>query len=179
MEQLLNQLSNLEEEKRKTTAEKDELQQDLLKQKDRMVETEREVGYLPQPGIWWLKSSRLKTSLALIEGDAGGQTKGETTQLQKSLRDLTTESKFKDAEIQKLRDVTRLLVIPLISVGQETRPKTQGGKSEVGKGECWCRSSSTRREFRTHKEVECDKGISSSPDLAGFDNRNHIVRDWR
>ena len=40
-----------------------------------------------------------------MEGEAGGQAKGETSQLQKSIRDLTTESKFKDAEIQKLRDV--------------------------------------------------------------------------
>ena len=40
-----------------------------------------------------------------MEGEAGGKAKGETTQLQKSIRDLTTESKFKDAEIQKLRDV--------------------------------------------------------------------------
>src|SRR5271167_2069786 len=46
MEQLLKQLSDLEEEKRKTTSEKDDLQQQLLKQKDRMVETEREVGYV-------------------------------------------------------------------------------------------------------------------------------------
>jgi chromosome segregation ATPase len=45
MEQLLKQLSELEEEKRKATSEKDDLQQQLLKQKDRMVETEREVGY--------------------------------------------------------------------------------------------------------------------------------------
>ena len=50
-------------------------------------------------------SSRLKSSLAAMEGEAGGQAKGETLQLQKSIRDLTTESKFKDAEIQKLRDV--------------------------------------------------------------------------
>src|SRR5271170_4291035 len=47
MEQLLKQLSDLEEEKRKTASEKEDLQQDLLKQKDRMVETEREVGYYP------------------------------------------------------------------------------------------------------------------------------------
>lgn len=44
-----------------------------------------------------------------MEGEAGGQTKGETIQLQKSIRDLTTESKFKDAEIQKLRDVQSLI----------------------------------------------------------------------
>lgn len=49
--------------------------------------------------------SRLKSSLAGIEGEAGGQVKGETLQLQKSLRDLTTDSKIKDAEIQKIRDV--------------------------------------------------------------------------
>ena len=50
-------------------------------------------------------SSRLKSSLAAMEAEAGGQAKGETLQLQKSIKDLTTESKFKDAEIQKLRDV--------------------------------------------------------------------------
>ena len=55
MEQLLKQLSDLEEEKRKTTSEKDDLQQQLLNQKDRMVETEREVGYTPS-------ISRLKTA---------------------------------------------------------------------------------------------------------------------
>ena len=49
MEQLLKQLSDLEEEKRKTASEKEDMQQDLLKQKDRMVETEREVGYYPSP----------------------------------------------------------------------------------------------------------------------------------
>ena len=40
-----------------------------------------------------------------MEGEVGGHAKGETMQLQKSIRDITTESKFKDAEIQKLRDV--------------------------------------------------------------------------
>lgn len=44
-----------------------------------------------------------------MEGEAGGQTKGEAIQLQKSIRDITTESKFKDAEIQKLRDVQSLI----------------------------------------------------------------------
>jgi hypothetical protein len=65
------------------------------------------------PGIAHLDSgltdSRLKSSLAAMEGEAGGQTKGETLQLQKSIRDITTESKFKDAEIQKLRDVHSLI----------------------------------------------------------------------
>jgi hypothetical protein len=46
--------------------------------------------------------------LAGIEGEAGGQAKGETIQLQKSLRGLTTDSKIKDAEIQRLRDVSPL-----------------------------------------------------------------------
>ena len=50
-------------------------------------------------------SSRLKSSLAALEGEAGGQAKGEAAQLQKAVKELTTESKFKDAEIQKLRDV--------------------------------------------------------------------------
>jgi hypothetical protein len=49
---------------------------------------------------------RFKSSLAAIEGEAGGHAKGESIQLQKSIKDLTTESKFKDAEIQKLRDVS-------------------------------------------------------------------------
>ena len=55
--------------------------------------------------IFVANSSLLKSSLAAMEGEAGGQTKGEILQLQKSLRDITTESKFKDAEIQKLKDV--------------------------------------------------------------------------
>ena len=49
--------------------------------------------------------SQIKTSLAALEGEAGGQVRGETLQLQKSLKELTTESKFKDAEIQKYKDV--------------------------------------------------------------------------
>lgn len=48
---------------------------------------------------------RFKASLAALEGEAGGQAKGETIQLQKTIRELTTESNFKDAEIQKLKDV--------------------------------------------------------------------------
>jgi hypothetical protein len=55
--------------------------------------------------VFITNDSRLKSSIAAMEGEAGGQTKGETLQLQKSLRDVATESKFKDAEIQKLRDV--------------------------------------------------------------------------
>lgn len=51
---------------------------------------------------------RFKSSLAAIEGEVGGHAKGETMQLQKSIKELTTESKFKDAEIQKLRDVSTL-----------------------------------------------------------------------
>ena len=86
--------SNLEDDKQKLTREKDELQQELSNLKDRLLEKERD-------------SSRIKSSLAALEGEAGGQTKGETLQLQKSIRELTTELKLKDAEIQKLKDLVR------------------------------------------------------------------------
>ena len=92
MDHLTDQLTKAGEDKSKLATEKDALQKQLMQQKDRLLEAERE-------------SSRLKSSLAAIEGEAGGQAKGETSQLQKSLRDLTTDSKIKDAEIQKLRDV--------------------------------------------------------------------------
>jgi chromosome segregation ATPase len=107
MEQLSEQLNLLEEDKRKLTQEKDDLQQQLIKQKDRMLEAEQDAGYFSLDS--GLIDSRLKSSLAAMEGEAGGQAKGEAMQLQKSIRDLTTESKFKDAEIQKLRDVHSLL----------------------------------------------------------------------
>ena len=45
LEQLSEQLNTLEEDKRKLTLEKDDLQQKLIKQKDRMLETERDAGY--------------------------------------------------------------------------------------------------------------------------------------
>ena len=45
MEQLSGQLNTLEEDKRKLTQEKDDLQQQLIKQKDRMLEAERDAGY--------------------------------------------------------------------------------------------------------------------------------------
>lgn len=47
MEQLSEQLTTLEEEKDKLTQEKGDLQQQLIKQKDRMLEAERDVGYGP------------------------------------------------------------------------------------------------------------------------------------
>ena len=45
MEQLSEQLTTLEEDKRKLTQEKGDLQQQLIKQKDRMLEAERDAGY--------------------------------------------------------------------------------------------------------------------------------------
>ena len=45
IEKLSGQLNTLEEDKRKLTQEKDDLQQQLIKQKDRMLETERDAGY--------------------------------------------------------------------------------------------------------------------------------------
>jgi cytochrome c-type biogenesis protein CcmH/NrfG len=45
VEQLSEQLNLLEEDKRKLTQEKDDLQQQLINQKDRMLEAERDAGY--------------------------------------------------------------------------------------------------------------------------------------
>ena len=45
IEQLSEQLNASEEDKRKLTQEKDDLQQQLIKQKDRMLEAERDAGY--------------------------------------------------------------------------------------------------------------------------------------
>jgi hypothetical protein len=42
MEDLLQQLTSLEEDKRKLTQEKDDLQQQVVNQKDRMLEVERD-----------------------------------------------------------------------------------------------------------------------------------------
>jgi chromosome segregation ATPase len=122
MEELLKQLAALEEDKRKLTEEKDDLQKLLINQKDRILEAERDVGY--DYLLATSNNSQLKSSLAAIEGQAGGQAKGETLQLEKSIRDLTTESKFKDAEIQKLRDVRFPLCKSLLVACQETRSKT-------------------------------------------------------
>jgi hypothetical protein len=55
--------------------------------------------------------SLVKSSLAALEGEAGGQAKGESVQLQKSVRDLTSNVKLKDAEIQKLRDASSFSVV--------------------------------------------------------------------
>lgn len=103
LDHLSEQLTKMEEDKRKVTKERDELQKQVLQQKDRLLEAERESRYKLLRGK--TNRSRLKSSLAGIEGEVGGQAKGETLQLQKSLRDLTTDSKLKDAEIQKMRDV--------------------------------------------------------------------------
>jgi regulator of replication initiation timing len=45
IEQLSQQLNASVEDKRKLTQEKDDLQQQLIKQKDRMLEAERDAGY--------------------------------------------------------------------------------------------------------------------------------------
>jgi chromosome segregation ATPase len=49
IEQLLQQLTALENEKRKLVQEKDDLQKQLISQKDRIVEVEREAGYVCSP----------------------------------------------------------------------------------------------------------------------------------
>jgi len=106
MDQLLSQLSQLEEDKRNLAKEKDELHKQLLQQKDRVLQVERDAASVPN--IHPAYDSGLKSSLAAIEGEAGGQAKGESLQLQKSLREISSESKLKDAEIQKLKDVGAL-----------------------------------------------------------------------
>jgi len=103
MDQLLQQLSQLEDDKRNLSKEKDDVQAQLLQQKDRVLEVERETAYIPNSAL--LMTSALKSKLAGIEGEAGGHVRGESVQLQKSLREVTSESKLKDAEIQKLKDV--------------------------------------------------------------------------
>ena len=45
IDQLIQQLATNEEDKRKLTQEKDELQQQLSRQKDRTLEVERDAGY--------------------------------------------------------------------------------------------------------------------------------------
>ena len=45
MDQLIQQLSQLEDDKRKIAKEKDEVQAQLLQQKDRALEIEREAAY--------------------------------------------------------------------------------------------------------------------------------------
>jgi hypothetical protein len=69
-----------------------------------------------------------------MEGEAGGQVKGESIQLQKTIRDLTTQTKLKDTDIQKLRDV-RSYSARLTLVGQKARPKAQGGKSKISQSQ--------------------------------------------
>jgi chromosome segregation ATPase len=103
MDQLVQEIGKVEEDKRKLSKEKDELQQQLIQQKDRMLEAERESG-------------RVKSSLAALEGEAGGHAKGESVQLQKSVRDLTTNIKLKDAEIQKLKEVISLFAYSYLSL---------------------------------------------------------------
>jgi len=45
MEKLSEQVNALQDDKRKLAQEKDDLQQQLIKQKDRMLEAERDAGY--------------------------------------------------------------------------------------------------------------------------------------
>jgi cell division protein FtsB len=104
IDQLSQQVGLLEEDKKELIREKDEIQQQLIKQKDRTLEAEKDSGY--RDSCCFSNCRRFKSSLAALEGEAGGQAKGEMIQLQKTIRELTTESKFKDAEIQKLKDVT-------------------------------------------------------------------------
>jgi predicted nuclease with TOPRIM domain len=47
VEQLVQEMSKLEEDKRKLSKEKDDLSQQLIQQKDRMLETERDSRYIP------------------------------------------------------------------------------------------------------------------------------------
>lgn len=108
IDQLLQQVGLLEGDKQKFAKEKDELQQQLIKQKDRTIEAEKDAGY--RPFLIYLSYRQFKSSLAALEGEAGGQAKGETIQLQKSIRELTTEIKFKDAEIQKHKDVNHFTI---------------------------------------------------------------------
>jgi len=83
---------------------------------------------------------RFKASLAALEGEAGGQAKGETSQLQKTIRELTTESKFKDAEIQKLKDVQSPRETANKAACEKTRPEVKREQSETGKGNSPSRS---------------------------------------
>jgi hypothetical protein len=157
MEQLLKQLADLEEEKRKTTSEKDDLQQQLLKQKDRMVETEREVGYAPS-------ISRLK----IADSKPHWHLSKETQEVRPKERQYNYKNpsaisppnlNLKKQKSKNYETYHRLNAL-LISAGQETRSETQGRESEVGQSHCRCRSSSTRRECRTHKETKLNKGIA-------------------
>jgi hypothetical protein len=83
--------------------------------------------------IFHSNQSRVKSSLAALEGEAGGHAKGESVQLQKSVRDLTTNVKLKDAEIQKLRDVSWFLSCLTLACS-EARPETQGRQGKIVKG---------------------------------------------
>ena len=103
IDQLLQQVNLLEDDKHKLLKEKDEVQKQLMKQKDRTLEAEKDAGYAHPP--LRTNARRFKSTLAALEGESGGQAKGETIQLQKTIRELTTEVKFKDAEIQKQKDV--------------------------------------------------------------------------
>jgi predicted nuclease with TOPRIM domain len=46
LEQLVQEMGKLEEDKRKLSKEKDDLSQQLIQQKDRMLETERDSRYI-------------------------------------------------------------------------------------------------------------------------------------
>jgi hypothetical protein len=113
IDQLSQQVNVLEEDKQKLLKEKDEAQQQLMKQKDRTLEAEKDAGYIQDLSV--SNSRRFKSTLAALEGEAGGQAKGETIHLQKTIRELSTEVKFKDAEIQKQKDVLPIYAPDLTS----------------------------------------------------------------
>lgn len=151
------------EDKSKLAKDKDDLQKQLMQQKDRLLEAERE-------------SSGLKSSLAGIEGEAGGQAKGETKQLQKSLRDLTTNSKIKDAEIQKLRDV-RSLSECVIYVSL-SRSRTRNSKKARPS---WRKQRLARiKHYKTKTPNSPNKSTARRYcyNRCGIDGRNHIERRY-
>jgi predicted nuclease with TOPRIM domain len=47
IDQLVQEMGKLEEDKRKLSKEKDDLSQQLIQQKDRMLEAERDSRYIP------------------------------------------------------------------------------------------------------------------------------------
>jgi len=100
--------------------------------------------------IYLTNDSTLKSTLAGIEGEAGGHARGESALLQKSIREITSESKLKEAEIQKLKDVCSVFFFILPVARQKTRSKIKGRKGEISKSDCRCRPSHPRRELRAH-----------------------------
>jgi chromosome segregation ATPase len=133
LQELLQKQAELEDDKQKLTREKDELQQELSKLKDHLLENERD-------------SSRIKSSLAALEGEAGGQTKGEVLQLQKSIREQTSEVKLKEAEIQKLKDLVR-----------KQDQKLKEGKAKLAKAEASADQSIRDENSELSKKLQTAK----------------------